>query len=463
MTEEFDFLVVGSGEAGKYLAWKMAKSGARTALVERKLVGGSCPNVACLPSKNVVYSAKLSSLASRTSEFGLESCHVPLPMPAVFARKKRMVDGLIALHQQRFESTGVELVMGQARFTGERTVEVALNGGGTRVLQGKRLVLSLGSRSSFPPVPGLRESNPLTHIEALDLQRLPSHLVVLGGGYIGLEFAQAFRRLGAQVTVVARGTQLAPREDEDVSAALLELLRDEGVDVRLDAELTSVQGESGQHVELGVRKGNNTDTLQATDILVATGREPNTEGIGIEMLGVALDARGYVQVNERLETTAPEVWAVGDCAGSPQFTHAAYDDFRVVLENLRGGQRSTRDRLIPSCLFTDPELVRVGLNERELKQLGMSYRVAKLPAAAVLRTRTVSEPRGFLKAMIAADSDRILGFTAFCVEASELLAAMQTAISGNLPYTVVRDTIYTHPTMAEGLVFLLDQVGPVVH
>ena len=462
MLESYDVLVIGSGEAGKYLAWSMAKTGRRTALVERELIGGSCPNIACLPSKNVIHSAKVASyVVGRSVDFGIMVNDAHVDMRGVYKRKQTMVDGLVSLHRDRFHRSGVELIMGQARFTEERTVNVALNDGGSRRLSGDKLFLSLGTRSVIPDIPGLAETNPLTHVGALDLQRLPEHLIVLGAGYIALELAQAFRRFGSSVTIIERGTQIASKEDEHVGEALLQLFQDEGINILLSTSITKVVGSSGSSVEIEIATPSGSSRLKGTDLLIATGRIPNTRDIGLERLGVQVDERGYIKVNEKLETTAPNVWAVGDCAGTPQFTHAAYDDFRIVRDNLLGvgPTRTTHNRLIPSCLFTDPELVRVGRNEKDLRGLNIPYRVATMPASAILRTRTISEPRGFLRMFVAADSDKILGFTAFCAEASELLAAVQTAMAGHLPYTVLRDTIYAHPTMSEGLVFLFSELA----
>jgi pyruvate/2-oxoglutarate dehydrogenase complex dihydrolipoamide dehydrogenase (E3) component len=277
--------------------------------------------------------------------------------------------------------------------------------------------------------------------------------VVLGGGYVGLEFAQAVRRFGSRVTIVQRGHRLLDREDPDVSAALLELMHDEGIEVMLQAEVLRVAGLSGASVTLQVRSGITDKTLEASDILVATGRIPNTDRLDVAQAGVALDVRGYIRVDERLQTSAADVWAMGDCAGSPQFTHVGYDDFRIVLDGLAGGDRTTSGRLIPYCLFTDPELAHIGLSESEAKAKNVPYRVVRVPASLVMRMRTLSQTRGFIKALIGAD-DRILGFTAFCAEASEMMAAVQTAILGRISYTALRDAIFTHPTAAEGLVVL---------
>ncbi|MGA2253363.1 MAG: FAD-dependent oxidoreductase, partial [Thermoguttaceae bacterium] len=344
-------------------------------------------------------------------------------------------------------------IMGEARFTEPKTVEVTLNAGGTCLLRGDRVFLNVGSRASMPDVPGLAAAGPMTHVDALDLERVPDHLVILGGGYVGLEFAQAMRRFGSRVTIIQRGPQLLEREDTDVAEALLELMKDEGIDVLLHAEVSNVTGRSGASVKLQVRSGTTESTLEASDILVAAGRTPNTDRLDVAKAGIDLDSRGYIRVNEKLQTSAVDVWATGDCAGSPQFTHVGFDDFRVVLDNLAGGSRTTRSRLIPYCLFTDPELAHVGMNESDAKAKNVSYRVARLPMSLVLRTRTLSQTRGFIKALIGAD-DRILGFTAFGAEASELMAVVQTAMLGGMPYTALRDAIFTHPTAAEGLIAL---------
>jgi pyruvate/2-oxoglutarate dehydrogenase complex dihydrolipoamide dehydrogenase (E3) component len=454
-TETYDVLVIGSGEAGKYLAWTMAGEGHRTAVVERKLIGGSCPNIACLPSKNVIHSAKVRSFTTRAAEFGVELESAATSMKGVQARKRAMVGGLRQMHLGRYQASGAELIMGEARFRGERTVDVELNDGGRRQISGERVFLNLGTHATVPDVPGLAAARPMTHVELLDLDRLPGHLIVLGGGYAGLELAQAMRRFGAQVTVIESGQQPVGREDADVATAILELFGDEGITVHCQTTVRSVDGESGRDVHLVTEGPDGEHTINGTDLLVAVGRTPNTGGIGLEQAGVELTDAGYIAVDERLATTAAGVWAMGECAGSPQFTHVAFDDFRVVHDNLTGGSRSTRGRLVPFCMFTDPELARVGLNETEARRLGLGYRLLSMPMAAVLRTRTVTEPRGFMKMLIAADSDEILGFTAFGAEASELLAAVQTAMVGRLPYTALHSAIYAHPTMAEGLTFLL--------
>jgi pyruvate/2-oxoglutarate dehydrogenase complex dihydrolipoamide dehydrogenase (E3) component len=449
--EKFDVLVFGSGTAGKLTAWTSASEGLRTAVVERRLIGGSCPNIACLPTKNVVHSAKVADFVRHDRDFGTGTAPAAIEMAEVRARKRRMVDGLVSMHMDKYKESGAELVFAEGSFVGSKTIQARQSKGGVRTLYGDRVFLNLGTHAAIPDIPGLRAAKPLTHVEALELDRLPGHLIVLGGGYVGLEFAQAFVRFGSRVSVLERGPQLLSREDKDVSDALLEFLHLDGIDVRLNAQVTQVEGSSGGSVRVTFATSAGTSLLEGSDILVAIGRIPNTRNIGLEKAGVALDARGYIQVNERLETTAPGIWALGECAGSPQFTHISEDDFRIVQANLHGGSRSTRDRLVPFCLFTDPELARVGLNENEAVAAGRPYGVAKLPMEAVLRARTLSETRGFMKALVSHDSDEILGFTAVGPLAGEVMSVVQTAMMGKLPYTALRDAVFTHPTMSEGL------------
>jgi pyruvate/2-oxoglutarate dehydrogenase complex dihydrolipoamide dehydrogenase (E3) component len=455
--ERYDDLIIGSGIAGKFAAWTR-DSRRRTAIVERSLLGGACPNVACLPSKNMIWSAKVISLARRGMEFGLKTESLSVDMAAVQQRKRAMVRELREIHEQHTEASGAELIYGVARFVAPRTVEIELRDGSTRTIHGERVFLDLGSHAAIPEVPGLAEAAPMTHVEALELDRLPRHLIVLGGGYVGLELAQAFRRFGSNVTVIEHGPQLASREDPDIATALKDLFFDEGIGVLLDAKTLRVERHSGNDVRVYVNDARGDRAIEGSDILVATGRRANTNGIGLDQTGVQLDERGYIKANERLETTAENIWAMGDCAGSPQFTHVGLDDFSIVHGNLNGGNRSTRNRLIPFCMFTDPELARVGKNEVESRREGIEYRLAALPMAEVLRTKTIAEPRGFMKVLIAKNSDEILGFTAFGFEASELMVAMQTAMLGRMPYTVLRDAILTHPTMSEGLSQLLSAV-----
>jgi pyruvate/2-oxoglutarate dehydrogenase complex dihydrolipoamide dehydrogenase (E3) component len=456
--EQYDVVVLGSGEAGKYIAWTQAKKGKRAVVIERRYIGGSCPNIACLPSKNIIHSAKVASYFTRSEEFGITKENWQIHMTGVCDRKRKMVDGLVDMHQANFKSSGAELMLGTGRFIAPKTIEVSLLDGESRFLHGENAVISTGSRATIQPIPGLRESGPLTHIEALDLDHLPENLLIIGGGYIGLEFAQAMRRFGSRVTIIERNPRLIHREDEDATAMLSDIFREEGIQILTNSTVTGVEGKSGDRLKLHVQRNDGKTVLEGTHILVATGRTPNTQNIGLELAGVETTERGYVKVNERLQTTAPGVWAVGDCAGSPHFTHIAFDDHRVVTDNLAGGHRVTTGRQVPFCMFTDPELARIGLSETEAKERGIAYRLTKIPMVAVLRTRTISETRGFLKALIDTDSDRILGFTALGVEAGEIIATVQVGMLAGLPYTALRDTIFTHPTMLEGLIPLFSAV-----
>jgi pyruvate/2-oxoglutarate dehydrogenase complex dihydrolipoamide dehydrogenase (E3) component len=458
MAERVEILILGSGEAGKLLAWDMARSGRRTAVVERRWIGGSCPNVNCLPSKNEIWSAKVAHLVHHAAEFGMRTGRVATDMATVRQRKREMVEAQIAAHLQKYKESGAELIMGAGRFVAPKTLEVRLNDGGTRVLTGDRVFLNVGTHAAIPSVPGLEAARPLTNIEALELDYLPPHLIVLGGGYVGLELGQAYRRFGSRVTVVEHGPQLMGREDPDVSDEMQRILGDEDLRCVVGAETPHVHGRSGKEVTLVVRTSAGEQRIEGSDILVATGRTPNTAGIGLEEAGVELDARGYIRVNERLETSAPDVWAMGECAGSPQFTHVSHDDFRIIRDNLAGAQRSTRDRLVPYCMFTDPQLAHVGLSERDAQRRGVTARVARLPMSAVLRAQTIGETRGFMKALVGATDDRILGFTMIGPEAGEVVAVMQTAMLADLPYWRLRDAVIAHPTMAEALDPLLANV-----
>jgi len=453
--EHYDALILGSGQGGKRLAWHLARSGQRIVVVERRWVGGSCPAVACLPSKNEIWSARVAHLARHAAQFGTETGAVATDMAKVRRRKQDMIDREIAFHLKAYKTSGAELIMGGGRFVEPRTIEVALNDGGWRVLRGSKVVIDVGTHAAIPGIPGLKAAEPLTHIEALELDTLPPHLLVLGGGYVGLELAQAYRRFGSCVTVIEPGPQIMGREDRDIADEMQRLLADEGIAFLIEAEPLNVQGRSGEEVSVTVRTASGEQTIEGSHLLVAAGRVPNTAGIGLDKTGVELNGRGYIRVNERLETTAPGVWALGECAGSPQFTHVSVDDFRIIRDNLGGRNRNTRDRLVPYCMFTDPPLARVGLSEGDAQRQGIIVRVAKLPMSSVLRTQATEETQGFMKAVVGGDHDRILGFSMIGSQADEVMAAMQIAILANLPYPKVRDAVMAHPTIAEGLGLLL--------
>lgn len=448
---EFDVVILGSGQGGKLLAWHLARSGKTVAAVERRWVGGSCPHVACMPSKNEIWSARVAYLARNAARFGTISGPVKTDMAQVRRRKQDMIDREIDFHIGAYKSSGAELIMGSGRFVAPKTIEVALKDGGTRVLSGSQVVLNLGSHAAIPKIPGLEAARALTHIEALELDYAPAHLLVLGGGYTGIELAQAYRRFGSQVSIVETGAQLMGREDPDVAEEIRRVLTAEGIAVLLNAQPVRIQGLSGDTITITLREADGERRIEGSDLLVAAGRVPNTADVGLDKAGVELDARGFIRVNERLETTAPGVWAIGEAAGSPQFTHVSVDDFRIVRDNMASGNRRTDDRIIPYVMFTDPPLARVGLSESEAKLRGIPVRVAKLPMSKVLRTATTDETDGFMKAVVSTTDDRILGFTMIGSEAGEVMIAAQTAMLAELPYTKLRDAVISHLTIAEGL------------
>jgi pyruvate/2-oxoglutarate dehydrogenase complex dihydrolipoamide dehydrogenase (E3) component len=459
--EQYDLVILGGGTGSTIAAWTFAKQGQRVAAIDRKYIGGSCPNIACLPSKNIIHSARVASYFRRSEEFGIAKRDFTIDMSAVRDRKRRMVSSWNDAYLDNYKKSGAEFILGSGRFIGSKTVEVTLPDGTIRQLRGTNVIINTGTRPALQPVPGLVEAQPLTHIEALELDQVPKHLLVIGGGYIGLELSQAMRRFGSKVTMIDRNDRLMHREDDDVTEALQRLFQDEGIDLVLNATVKRVSGKSGQSVRMVIEQRGAEKTLEGSHLLVAAGRSPNTDGIGLELAGVELTNRGHIKVNERLETTASGVWAIGEVAGSPQFTHVSVDDFRVVYDSITGGKRVTTGRLVPFCLFTDPEFARVGLSEKDAKAQGIPYRLFKIPMEAVMRATTMSETRGFLKVLVEVDNDRILGFTGLGVDAGEVLSSVQIAMVAGLPYTALRDAMLTHPTLVEGLIPLFSSVPSV--
>jgi pyruvate/2-oxoglutarate dehydrogenase complex dihydrolipoamide dehydrogenase (E3) component len=457
--EEYDLVILGGGTGSTIAAWTFASEGQRVAIVDRKYIGGSCPNIACLPSKNVVHSAKVASYFRRAEEFGLPKQDFTVRMPIVRERKRKMVSGLNQMYMDNYKKTAAELILGSGRFVAPKTVQVTLADGNTRLLRGKNVIVSTGTHAALDAIPGLAEARPLTHIEALELDQLPEHLLVIGGGYVGLEFSQAMRRFGSKVTTIERNERLIHNEDDDVTEAIQDLFDSERIEVVLNARIERVSGQSGRNVSLTLVNDGLKKTLEGTHLMVATGRVPNTTDIGLELAGIELNQRGYIKTNEHLQTTAPGVWAIGEVAGSPQFTHVSVDDFRVVHDSIHGGKRVTTGRQVPFCLFTDPEFARIGLSEREARAKGIPYRLFKIPMEGVLRARTLSETRGFLKALVATDSDRILGFSALAADAGEIMSAVQIAMTAGVPYTALRDGLFAHPTLVEGLIPLFSSAA----
>ncbi|MBM7324087.1 FAD-dependent oxidoreductase [Agrobacterium pusense] len=453
--EKFDFLIFGGGKAGKTLAMEQAKAGKKVAVVEAGMIGGSCINVACIPSKTLIRSAEVAHTIKNTAEFGVTVDSVRHSIDLVRDRTARVVAEMVATNKAGFNASGFDLILGWGRFVAPKTIQVETENG-VRMLTGDQVFINLGTVADIPDVPGLAEADPITHVDALKLGELPTRLIVIGGGYIGMELGQAFRRLGAEVTIVERGPRLAPREDVDVSEAILKILNSEGVDVALSAYDLTVSGRSGDRVTVHCADGR---SFEGSHILVASGRKPRTSNIGLELAGVEVDERGFVKVDDRLRTTAPDVWAMGEVAGTPMFTHASLDDYRIVKSAMSGGDRTTKDRTIPYCVFIDPEFARIGKNETDMAKDGADYRVANLPVDVIPRARTLSLRKGFMKAIVARDSDIILGFSMLGVNAGEVMSVVQMAMQGGLPFTALRDGIFAHPTITEGLNMLFANLG----
>ena len=447
-TSRYDAVVIGSGQGGNPLATALANAGRRVAMVERQHVGGTCINEGCTPTKTMVASGRVAYLARRGADYGVRTGDVAVDMTRVRQRKRDIVDSFRGGGERRLANAHVELLMGEGELTGPDTVAVDLRDGGRRVLQAGTIVINAGCRPASPPVPGLDAVPALDSTSIMELDVVPEHLLVLGGGNVGLEFGQMFRRFGARVTVVQRGPALLAREDADVADAVAGIMREDGIEVLLDAETTAAPG----GVRLEVRVGGETRALEGSHLLVAAGRRPNTDGLGLEAAGVATDRRGYVRVDERLRTNVPGIYAIGDVNGGPAFTHISYDDFRILWANLlEGGSATTTGRLVPYTVFIDPQLGRVGLSEAEAVAAGRDVRVAKMPMSHVARALEVGEPRGFMKAVVDAGTGQILGCAVLGIEGGELMAALQVAMMGRLPYTALRDGVFAHPTLAESL------------
>jgi pyruvate/2-oxoglutarate dehydrogenase complex dihydrolipoamide dehydrogenase (E3) component len=455
--EDVDLLVIGGGKAGKTLAMDLARGGRNVAMIERSMIGGTCINVACIPTKTLINSGRVLSTVRRAGAFGISLAEDPrMDLKLLRRRKEDVVETMVRGQLSSFIGSGMDFILGEARFVAPRTVEVTLNDGGVRTLRGTDVVLNLGSEPLLPPIEGLAESKVQTSNTLLELESLPESIIVLGGGYVGCEFADLLNILGVKVTLVQGGGQLLAREDADVAAAIEGNFTEAGITVRLGARAQAIARAADGTVRLTLSSG---DILTADEILVAVGRKPMTGGVSLEDFGVELDDRGFIRVDDQLRTTAEGVWAAGDAAGTPQFTHASYDDYRVLKTNLAarngaGRPRSTAGRLIPYSVFTTPELGRVGLSERQARDAGYNIRTAKMPVTAIPRARTVGHLEGFWKAVIDRDTNRILGAALLGTEGSEVIAVVQMAMLAGLDYAAVRDAIITHPTMAEGLTLL---------
>jgi pyruvate/2-oxoglutarate dehydrogenase complex dihydrolipoamide dehydrogenase (E3) component len=454
--EKYDAIVIGAGQAGVPLSTALAKAGRRTVLIEREHVGGTCINEGCTPTKTMVASARVAYLARRGADYGVETGPVRVNLGRVRERKRSIVESFRGGSQRRIEATdGLDLVPGEATFADPRTVTV--NG---RAFQADLVFINTGCRPAPPDVSGLDSVAPLDSTSIMELDQVPDHLIVLGGGYIGLEFGQMFRRFGSRVTVIQRGRQLLPLEDEDIAGAVVGILREDGVDVLLEAEARCAERLDDGGVRIVARTGEGDRTLTGSHVLLAAGRVPNIERLEPQAAGVETDAKGFIRVNERLETTASAVYALGDVKGGPAFTHISYDDYRIIRANLlEQGNRTTADRPVPYTVFMDPQLGRIGLTEREARKQGRPYRAATLPMSSVARALEMDETRGMMKVLVDPKSRRLLGAAVLGIEGGEIMAALQLAMMGNVPYDRIRDAVFAHPTLAESLNNLFATLG----
>lgn len=460
MAEHYDAVVIGAGQGGVPLAMAMAGAGRKTALIEREHVGGTCINEGCTPSKTMVASAKVAYLDRRSEDYGVHDGPVYVDIKKVRQRKREIVESFRGGSEKRIENAeNLELLEGEARFTGPKALEVSLNGGGTLEITAENIFINTGARPASPPIEGLDEVPFLDSTSIMELDEIPEHLMVLGGGYVGLEFAQMFRRFGSEVTVVQRSGRLMGREDPDIAEAVADILREDGIEVLLETRARRVEQSKNGEIRLTVDTSDRERALSGSHLLVAAGRPPNTEALNLEAAGVAADKRGFVEVNERLETSTQGVWAMGDVKGGPAFTHISYDDFRIVKTNVLGnGEATIEDRPVPYTMFIDPQLGRIGLSETEAREQGRNIRVAKMPMSSVARALEMEESRGFMKAVVDADTKEILGCAVLGVEGGEVMAMIQIAMMGGIPYTTLRDAVFSHPTLAESLNTLFSMV-----
>jgi pyruvate/2-oxoglutarate dehydrogenase complex dihydrolipoamide dehydrogenase (E3) component len=451
--QHYDAVVIGSGQGGNPLAGALAGAGHKTAVIEREHVGGTCINEGCTPTKTMVASARVAYLDRRSADYGVRNGPVTVDMVEVRRRKRDIVETFRSGNEQRLEDAeNLDLIRGEARFTGPKELEVRLDDGESAQLTAENIFINVGARPGGVPVDGLDAVLTLDSTTVMELDEVPERLLVLGGGYVGLEFAQMFRRFGSEVTVVQRGPQLLSREDADVAEAVAEILRQDGVEVLVNTEAQSVRQDESGGIRLTVNEADGERTLSGSHLLVAAGRPPNTDLLNLEAAGVEMDKRGLVKVNERLETNVPGVYALGDVKGGPAFTHVSYNDYQVIEANLlNGGDATIAGRLVPYTVFMDPQLGRVGLSEAEAREQGRDIRVASMPMGHVARALEMGESRGMMKAVVDGGTGEILGCAILGIEGGEIMAMIQIAIMGKLPYTALRDGMFAHPTLAESL------------
>ena len=451
-TIHYDAVVVGSGQGGTPLSIALARAGMRTALIERNHVGGTCVNEGCTPTKTMVASGRVAYLARRAADYGVHTGDISIDMEKVRQRKRDIVDTFRNSSQNGVEKTdNLDLIFGEASFTGPKSLVVRLKDGSLQSLSGNQFFINAGTRASRPKIEGLDAVPALDNVSIMELDRVPDHLLILGGGYIGLEFGQLFRRFGSQVTIVQSGRQLLTREDPDVADEVAKILRQDRIEILLNATASGVDQDKGS-IRLQIGADGTSSRISGSHLLVATGRVPNSDSLNLAGAQIAVDQKGFIKVDDHLRTSAPDIYALGDIKGGPAFTHIAYDDFRIIRSNLiEPKDASTNGRFVPYTVFIDPQLGRVGITETEARQQGRNIRVAKLPMSSVARALEVDETRGFMKAIVDADSNQILGAAILGIEGGEVMSVLETAMMGKLPYTALRDATYAHPTLSESL------------
>jgi pyruvate/2-oxoglutarate dehydrogenase complex dihydrolipoamide dehydrogenase (E3) component len=449
--ESFDAIIIGSGQGGNPLADALVNAGKKTALIERKYAGGTCINTGCTPTKTMVASARVAYLARRASDYGVRVGPVEIDMVRVRERKRAIVSSMRESREKKLEKAHVAYIQGEASFVAPGALRVVLNGGGERELSAKQIFIDTGVRSAVPAIEGLDAVPHLDNESVMELDHVPDHLIVLGGGYIGLEFSQMFRRFGSKVTVIQTGPQLLHGEDPDIAEEVTKILREDGIEVLLNAHTKRVASDGGV-IRLQVAEGGRTFVVEGSHLLLGAGRVPNTDALKPAAGGIEMDEHGFIRANERLETSAPGVYAIGDVKGGPEFTHISYDDYRILKTNLLdGGNRTTRDRMVPYTVFIDPQLGRIGMTETEARKAGRKIRVAKMPMTWVARALEMDESRGLMKAIVDAESEEILGAAVLGVEGGEIMSVLQMAMMGHLKYGVLHDAVLAHPTLAESL------------
>lgn len=453
MNQNYDAIIIGTGQAGKPLAMSLADADWKVAIIEKDLVGGSCINVGCSPTKAMVSSARVAHLASRAADYGVNIGEINIDMKIVKAKKQKIVESFRGGNIKRLNGhKNIDLIMGEARFSGQNSIEIDLKDGGNLEIKSDKIFINAGCRPDVPSIPGINDLPFLNSSSVMELEEVPEHLLVLGGGYIGLEFGQMFRRFGSKVTIIHRGKQLLSREDADIAEEVAKIFGNEGIDVILNADVTELKQSEDYNIILAYKSDQETITISGSHLLVATGRIPNSDSLNLDSAGVETGDHGYIIVNEKLETNMPGIYSLGDINGGPQFTHISYDDFRIIRSNfLEGGSSSTTGRFVPYTVFIDPQLGRVGLTEKEVKSAGYNYKIAKLPMKHVARALETGETNGFMKAIVDLDTNLILGGAILGVEGGEVMSVLQVAMMGNLPYTALKEGIFAHPTYAESL------------